>query len=265
MTPRLKHLASIAFAFSLTACSSSGDFAVMSPIVQNGEFSAEVRTEPLSLTVGVPTTIFYRFRENGKVVNIEDRYLMVHAFLASEDLLDVYHTIEIVREEDNSHPITHTFLRAGRYRIFVELEDPSAEFRHGKHALLIASHDVVVEGQSIPVEPPVNPAINGARSTHLEANNLKTGTASLIVRAEEGGKPIAFFAGMPSIYVMVGPDLDLIGHGHTHGPADVESVDEITYQEVLPKAGNYALWTELYPSAEESFTPLQAFFHFMVE
>ncbi len=166
---------------------------------------------------------------------------MILGVFAGPTLEDIGYWMSLTtRPYPGVYDITHTFARAGQYRLWLEIADNTTNEHHAKHATLIAFTDLTVGEGTVPVSDQQKKG--DTYSMVLRPSSPKSGEASsltLTLRNPEG-KAVRFMKEEPFMYILVSEDHSfyLLDHG-TATANLLTGMIPVTF----PKSGTYYLMT----------------------
>ncbi len=214
----------------------------MIDLVRNATYQIDLEA-PQPIRTGEPTTLVFHVAKDGRPRIIEDDLRMMHIVLASEDLLDIQHTVGPWWTETGSYVLERTFSRPGRYRVWVELTDTQKREQHGPFADLIAYTDLTVTGSatvSAYVLTKNGRATDQGYVLALESTDLRAGEQMMLrlqvknTRSEIITLPLEDAI----VYAMTGPGLSFFQHGHAKTQPDLRSV---AFPVTPPLPGDYVI------------------------
>lgn len=203
-----------------------------------------VETDPAKPIAGKPVTLKLMIHEaDGGVVREFDTVheKLVHLIIVRDGLDEFAHVHPAVDEQGNL-TITHTFPKAGKYRLF-------ADYKRKDKAGAVAKAQIEVSGESSPpaalaVDAPGKVTADGLVA-QVELKNAKAGEESEVRfrLSDEAGKPVNDlqpYLGARGHLVVISADGTQYVHAH---PMDAPSAaNEVVFMSHFPKAGLYKGW-----------------------
>lgn len=213
----------------------------MKAMVQNQPFRASIEiTDPVA---GKPSAVLIRTFADGKQDALDQQQRILHVVLASADYQDVAHVLGPEALESGLHRIEHTFTRAGRYRIWVEVDNAQNALHHDSHADLIAFQDVTIGGTSVATTSLVRgqTATVGSLTVTVVPQQLSAKTPLRLGITVKDSLGITLPLAQPegALFALIGQETNFFRHGHLNTHPDGLTAD---IENIFPEAGEYLLW-----------------------
>lgn len=223
-------------------------------LVRNSLYNVSVSSYPLTPIAGVETLLTFRIEVDDAPANLGEEERLLHVIIANKDYTDFFHTFDVVFDGSGNYRLPFIFHVPGKYRIWTEIDHYTNSMRHSLSSDLLSFIDLNI-GQSevlLPSPPPTFLKHPSERDVHAALDHSplfvdRPVSLRLSVRTKEH-KTLHLKDGEPAIYVLIGPNLSLLYHGHTTSSVE-DNYTEITTS--FPAPGQYFLWTELYVEGED--------------
>lgn len=213
--------------------------------VENVPYDVRVSISPTTITAGKTATVRLRVFRNGRLIDLEENGRLFHVMIVSANLRDAFHTYSPARVATGIYEVPHVFTEAGRYRIWTEIDDTTAEQRHDQYAERIGYAEIIVNGGSTQPEaaaPLTDKTIDSYRVRLITPPIVAGKPVTLRVQAtDNNGKPAPLSSVEPFLYFISGKDFAFFRHGHGHPLPDGSGSLENTF----PVAGQYVFWVQL--------------------
>lgn len=233
-------------------------------LAQHGPYAMRLERTPRFVRTGVPTTLRITVTRQGQPARLAEDGQVLHAILVSADRTDLQHVLGPPEEAPGVYALTHAFPRPGRYGLWAEITSAD-DAHHGSGATLLAVTTLAAWGPGQPVASP--PSTERSTKLHdgttirwaADVSPLRTGLPVRLTLSatDRNGQAVPVFPDRSAnMMVIVGPNLDLLRHGH----ADAVDASGAVVETIFPSPGTYALWTRILLEGQDALRPADARF-----
>ncbi len=236
----------------------------LTPLVRNEPFEVKVQFPEGWPEVGKTKHVHVLVSREGQPFDVYQNRYALHLIVANADFTSFFHTVELQEDEAGVYGAEVPFGPAGQYRVWVEVNDATAEQKHGEAAPLIAFTDFSVPAGTASLTP--MPLVRGQEASvgpytvTLKHGRFVAGQESTwqVQVKNAAGQVQTLLDPEPAIAVMLGPredsEFSFFRHGHAH-PAIQGTT--IQYTETFPVPGEYLFWIEIYLREGQNLAKLQ--------